>query len=212
MSALDDVRARYRAGGLHGSLTPGRNPAIVVVDLQYGFTEAQYGPGFSLDDVVEATRSLLSVAREHEVPVWFTTIAFPADGDGIGATWLTKMPALAGLRDGDRSVEIDERLEIRSNERLVVKQTASAFAYTDLAQQLRAAGVDTIFVAGATTSGCIRATIVDACAADLPAFVVRECVGDRERAPHDASLLDIDAKYGDVVSLGDALDFVRGLS
>ncbi|WP_206037759.1 isochorismatase family protein [Rhodococcus sp. HNM0569] len=211
MSAASGIRERYTEGGLLGTLTPGARPAIVVVDLQYGFTEAGYRPGFDLDAVVENTRTLLDTARCAGIPVWFSTIAFPEDG-GIGRTWLRKMPALTVLREGDRSVRIDERLAMRDDEHLVVKQTASAFAGTALAAEMAAAGVDTLVVAGATTSGCVRATVVDACAADLPTFVVRECVGDRETAPHDAALFDIDAKYGDVVSLDQALSQVRGLS
>lgn len=202
-----EIRERYRRGGLLGKLTPGSHPAVIVVDLQYGFTEPKYGPGFDLDDVVASTRTLVETARDHGVPVFFTTIGFPPDG-GIGATWLKKMPAMAGLHVGDRSGEVDARLGMRDDEELVVKQTASAFAHTDLQNRLAAAGVDTVIVVGATTSGCVRATVVDACAANLPAFVVRECVGDRERGPHDAALLDIDAKYGDVVSLETAQHIV----
>ncbi|MFE9319968.1 isochorismatase family protein [Nocardia sp. NPDC052278] len=208
----EQIRARYRDGGLLGSLSPGSRPALLVVDLQYGFTEAQYGPGFDLDGVVAATRELIDTARASGIPVYFTTIAFPADSDGIAGTWLRKMPAMRCLRTGDRSVQIDERLGMRSDDPLVVKQTASAFAHTDLAARLTAAGIDTVLVAGATTSGCIRATVVDACAADIPAFAVRECVGDREEGPHRAALLDIDAKYGEVISLATARAISRGLS
>ncbi|MEV6336938.1 isochorismatase family protein [Nocardia vinacea] len=210
-TADEQVRARYRDGGLLGTLTPGTRPALVVVDLQYGFTEAQYGPGFEMDAVVAAARELVDTARDNRVPVYFTTIAFPVHGDGTAGTWLRKMPAMRELRAGDRSVDIDHRLSRRDNEALVVKEAASAFAGTDLAQQLTAAGIDTVLVAGATTSGCVRATVVDACAADLPAFVVRECVGDREDGPHRAALLDIDAKYGDVIRLATAHAIVKGL-
>lgn len=194
------VRERYAAGGLLGKLTPGTAPAVIVVDLQYGFTEPAFGPGFDLDAEVASTRALVDAARAHRIPVYFTTIAF-GDDDGSAATWLRKMPAMSGLRTGHRSTEIDARMGRREDEPLIVKQAASAFAHTELANLLAAAGIDTVFVTGATTSGCVRATVVDACAANLPAFVVRDCVGDREAAPHDAALLDIDAKYGDVVSL-----------
>ncbi|MFI6314618.1 isochorismatase family protein [Nocardia fusca] len=187
-------------------------PAVLVVDLQYGFTDPQYGPGFDLDDVVSATSDLVATARRHSVPVYFTTIAFPADDDGIARTWLRKMPAMTGLRAGRRSVDIDHRLGKCPGDPLVVKQTASAFAHNDLATRLAAAGIDTVLVAGATTSGCVRATVVDACAADLPAFVVRECVGDREDGPHHAALLDIEAKYGEVISLATAYSITEGLS
>lgn len=210
--AESQLRDRYRRGGLLGSLTPGSSPAVVVVDLQYGFTEPAYGPGCDLDSVVAATHELVAVARSAGVPVVFTTIAFPVGNDGIGGTWLQKMPAMHELREGSRSVEIDGRLGRMAAERVVTKQTASAFAYTGLAEHLRQIGVDSVLVAGATTSGCVRATVVDACAADFPAFVVRECVGDREVAPHNAALLDIDAKYGDVIGVQEALEMVRSVS
>ncbi|WP_308014684.1 isochorismatase family protein [Nocardia coffeae] len=211
-TADERVRARYRDGGLLGTLTPGTRPALVVVDLQYGFTDARYAPGFEMDAVVAAARELVDTARDNSVPVYFTTIAFPVDDDGAAGTWLRKMPAMRELRAGDRSVDIDQRLGRRDDDVLVIKQAASAFAGTDLAQQLNAAGIDTVLVAGATTSGCVRATVVDACAADLPAFVVRECVGDREDGPHRAALLDIDAKYGDMIPLATAHTILEGLS
>ncbi|MCK0089456.1 isochorismatase family protein [Rhodococcus sp. F64268] len=205
------VRERYAAGGLLGKLTPGSTPAVIVVDLQYGFTDPEFAPGFDLDIVVAATRSLVDTARAHRIPVYFTTIAFPQH-DGAAATWLQKMPALSGLRSGHRSTEIDARMGRHEGEPLIVKQAASAFAHTALADLLAEAGIDTVFVAGATTSGCVRATVVDACAANLPAFVVRECVGDREIPPHDASLLDIDAKYGEVVTLEAATTMLAAIA
>ena len=206
-----DLRERYRRGGLMGKLTPGSAPAVVVVDLQNGFTDTAYAPGSDLDDVVVATRRLIDVARAVGIPVVFTTIAFPSD-DGIAATGLRKMPAMTELRVGTASADIDDRLDRLDDERLVVKQTASAFAFTDLADHLEDLGVDHVLVTGATTSGCVRATVVDACAANIPAFVVRECVGDRESGPHHASLLDIDAKYGDVISLETAIEMMRTVS
>ncbi|EGD55909.1 isochorismatase family protein [Gordonia neofelifaecis] len=208
MTDADGVRERYAKGGLLGRLTPGTAPALVVVDLQYGFTEPRYAPGFDLDHVVNATADLLAAARANDVPVLYTTIAFP-DDDGTGGTWLQKMPALEGLRLGDRSVEIDARVAPADGDAVLVKQAASAFAGTGLAELLSASSVDSILVVGATTSGCVRATAVDGCTADLPVFVVREAVGDREQAPHDAALLDLDAKYADVIGLGEALTLLQ---
>ncbi|GAA1747193.1 isochorismatase family protein [Luedemannella helvata] len=205
---IDDVRARYAAGGLAGRLTPGNRPAVVVVDLQYGFTDPTCGPGFDLTPVVEATRGLLDAARAARVPVFFTTISFP--GTGGVRTWLTKMPAMRDLRPGTPWVDIDHRLDRRPSEPVIAKQAASAFAHTRLLMSLRELDVDTLLLCGATTSGCVRASAVDACANDLPTFVVRECVGDREAGPHDAALLDLDAKYADVISLAEALAVIKG--
>jgi maleamate amidohydrolase len=208
MSWTSEVHARYAQGGLAGRLTPGSRPAVVVVDLQNGFTNPACGPGFDLTEVVAATRGLLDAARAARVPVIFTTISFPGT-DGSARTWLTKMPAMLDLRPGTEWICIDDRLGRLSSEPVVTKQAASAFAHTSLLAQLRAWDVDTLLLCGATTSGCVRATAVDACANNLPTFVVRECVGDREAGPHDAALLDLDAKYADVISLAEALALVR---
>jgi len=139
--------------------------------------------------------------------VWFTTIARPAGG-GTMSTWLAKMPALACLVEGSALTDVDERLAPHEDEPVLVKQAASAFFGTDLIDRVRRAGCDALIVAGATTSGCVRATVVDACSYDLPAFVVSSCVGDRAVEPHTASLLDIEAKYGDVIDLDEALTLV----
>ncbi|MGK5112335.1 MULTISPECIES: isochorismatase family protein [unclassified Geodermatophilus] len=202
------VLDRYRSGGLAGRLTPGSSPAVVVVDLQDGFTDPACGPGFELGPVVAGTRRLLDAARAAGVPVLFTTIAFPA---AARSTWLRKMPVLAELVEGSGRERIDPRLAPRAGEPVLVKQNASAFAGTELAGVLAGYGADSLIVCGATTSGCVRATVVDACAADLPTFVVRECVGDREHGPHDAALLDLDAKYADVISLDRALELLAAV-
>jgi nicotinamidase-related amidase len=196
------TRERYGRGGLAGRLAWGDRPAVVVVDLIEGFTDPECPPGSDLDEVVARTGTLLERAKAAGVPIFLTTIAYtPDDLDGL--VWLRKMPALRALTQGSRWVEVDGRLPVR--EPVIVKKAASAFAGTDLAARLAAERVDTLVVCGATTSGCVRATAVDACALDLAVFVPRECVGDRETGPHEANLLDIDAKYGDVVGMEEVL-------
>ncbi|MFG2791009.1 isochorismatase family protein [Streptomyces sp. NPDC048419] len=207
MSTPSAVKDLYAARGLGGRLTPGRRPALLVVDLINGFTDPDCPPGSDLDAVVAATRTLLDRARATDTPVVFTTIAFAADGVE-GTLWLRKMPALKILAEGSRWVETDERLGRTGHEPLVVKRAASAFAGTGLTALLTSLGADSLIVTGATTSGCVRATAVDACAAGYPAFVVADCVGDRAAAPHEASLFDIDAKYADVVGLQHALSLL----
>lgn len=206
----DDVVARYRAGGLGGTLTPRGRVAVVVVDLQNGFTDPACGPGFELGDQVEATRVLLEKARAAQVPAYFSTIAFTEEQQDC--VWLEKMPVMRVLTSGSHWERIDERIAPLPDEPIVVKHTASAFAGTDLADRLRAARVGTVVVTGATTSGCVRATAVDACAHDFVTYVVRDCVGDRERGPHEAALVDLDAKYADVIDLDAALTLLGGLS
>lgn len=204
------TRERYASGGLAGRLQPGRRPAVVVVDLINGFTDPQQPPGSDLDAVVAETRRLLDAARAAGLPVVFTSIAF-TDTELDETLWLTKMPALRCLRAGSDAVAVDPRLAPRPTEPLVTKKAASGFHGTDLAVRL-AAGVDSVLLCGATTSGCIRATAVDACALGLPTFVPRGCVGDRAPGPHEANLLDIDAKYADVITLDRALEQVWALA
>lgn len=199
MSEPDRERVYARAR-LGGSLPPGRSPAVVVVDLSLGFTDPELPLGADLTEPVNATRRLLDVARGLRVPIFFTTVAFKPDGSDLGV-WRWKSPTMAGLVPGSRGVEIDPRLGLRAEERVLVKQGASAFFGTGLDQRLRALDVDSILICGATTSGCVRATAVDALQYGYLGVVVRECVGDRAAGPHEASLFDMEAKYVDVCSL-----------
>lgn len=202
----DEVLSRYAEGGLAGTLSPGRKPALLVVDLQKGFTDPSCGPGFEMPDVVAETARLVDAAHAAAVPVIFTTIAFAAHEEPV---WLTKMPAMHELREGSAWVEIDPASGIVDGDHVVVKQAASAFSGTDLGEWLATDGIDTVLVCGATTSGCIRATAVDAISLGLRPFVIRSAVGDREQSPHDAALVDIQAKYGEVVPIETALSFIE---
>lgn len=115
------------------------------------------------------------------------------------------MPAMRGLLEGSHWVEVDQRLAARPDEPVIVKRSASAFSGTDLGSLLTSLAADSVIVCGATTSGCVRATAVDACMLGWPVFVPRACVGDRAQEPHEANLFDIDAKYGDVIALSEAI-------
>jgi maleamate amidohydrolase len=207
----DDARRVYRETRLGQSLTRGDRPAILVVDFTCGFTDPAYMAGSELTAEVEATRRLLDVARGRGVPVVFTAIGYEASGRD-GGIWLEKFPALRELRLGERAMEIDPRLGRAEDETVVVKKGASAFFGTNLSAILVAQGIDTVVLCGATTSGCIRATAVDLVQHGFPTLVPRECVGDRARAPHDANLFDIQAKYADVVSLDAAIDYVERIA
>lgn len=205
------VEAAYARAGF-GSVGPrGVKPAVVVIDFSRGFTEAIFPTGSDLTDEVEAARRLLDEARSLGHPVYFTTIAY-MPGDDLSLAWLRKAPGLAVLADGSELVDLDTRLGRLPSEPLIVKKGASGFFGTTLAEQLHAAGVDTVLLCGATTSGCIRASAVDAVQSNFAVLVVREAVGDRARAPHDANLFDINAKYGDVIDLDEALRYLASVA
>ena len=203
----EEARRVYSAARLGQAITMGERPAVLVVDFSCGFTDPECALGSDLTEAVEATRRLLDAAREKGLPVIFTTIGFePSLKDG--ALWLQKVPTLGDLQIGGRWVEIDQRLDRRDDETILLKKGASAFFGTNLAAVLVSQGVDSVILCGATTSGCVRATAVDLLQHGFPALVPRECVGDRAQAPHEANLFDIQAKYADVVSLDDALGYV----
>jgi nicotinamidase-related amidase len=181
---------------------------VLVVDFSCGFTDPECTLGADMSAAVEATRRLLDAARGKGLPVIFTTIGYePSLKDG--GLWLQKVPSLGELQIGGRWVEIDTRLEPRTDETIVLKKGASAFFGTNLPAILVSQGVDSVILCGATTSGCIRATAVDLLQYGYPTLVPRECVADRAQAPHEANLFDIDAKYADVVALDDVLEYVE---
>jgi nicotinamidase-related amidase len=202
-------RRRYQEAGFGRPAGRGSRPGIVVVDFTRGFTDPQYPTGADLTDEVLATGRLLDAARARGLFVVFTAISYETDAEGH--PWVAKAPGLKGLRAGTPLVELDERLPRRPEEPLVIKKGASAFFGTNLAAMLVAQHVDTVILCGATTSGCVRASAVDAVQSGFPTVVPRECVGDRAREPHEANLFDINEKYGDVISLEEALGYLEGL-
>jgi nicotinamidase-related amidase len=201
----------YDDAGFGRAAGQGCRPAILVVDFSYGFTDTVYPTAAEMGAEITATRTLLDQARGQAVPVIFTTIAYGA-GEAEALAWLRKAGGMAALREGTRLVEIDQRLGRRSDEPLIVKKGASAFFGTGLAALLCALRVDTVVVAGATTSGCVRASVVDAVQSGFNVLVAADCVADRAKAPHDANLFDMAQKYADVVSLADALSYLDGLA
>jgi len=207
----DEARHMYESAGIGQSLRWGSRPAVLVIDLSSGFTDPNFPLGSDLGAEVAATRTLLDAARGQGLPVVFTTLGFEPDGNDA-ELWFQKIAALAQLEIGGRWVEIDPRLGPQGGETVVLKKGASAFFGTNLASILINQRVDTVILCGATTSGCVRATAIDLLQYGFPAIVPRECVGDRARAPHEANLFDINAKYADVVSLAETLSYVEHLS
>ena len=198
----------YDRAGFGRPVQRGTRPVVVVVDFSYGFTDPRYPTGTDLTGPVLATARLLGTARAGGVPVVFTTIAYDP-GQVRDLAWLKKATGMAALQLGSRLVQVDERLARRADEHLVVKTGASAFFGTALAGYLTSVRADTVVVTGATTSGCVRATVVDAVQHGYPTLVPRDCVADRAPAPHEASLFDIEEKYGDVVDLDDVLTYLQ---
>ena len=194
-----------RGGGV------GRRPALVIIDMNNGFTDPASPLVCELDETIDAIRRLLEAARRAEIPVVFTTVSY-GEGDKLTAkAFIEKVPALLTLEAGSPWVEIDARIAPRPEEPVLNKLYASAFFGTPLGSLLAAHQCDSVIVTGASTSGCVRATAVDVVQHGYRPVVPRECVGDRAQAPHEANLFDIQQKYGDVVSVDDAIASVAAL-
>lgn len=210
--AFRAVDEDYRARGIFGDRFGfGRSPALVVVDFAYGWTDEAYAGGSRrLDGPVEATRSLLDVARSREVPIIYTTSPWrPGGGDQPFKSAADRSP---GFRAWDeRAGRIDERVAPHPRDLVLEKENASAFFGTHLAPYLIGFRVDTLLIAGCSTSACIRATATDAKSYRFRPIIVRECVGDRSPVAHEWTLFDIRARFADVVPLDEALAYVASL-
>lgn len=191
-------------GGFDGTLRPGQRPALLVIDMQRGFTEPALSPLASeCGEAVLATRRLVDAFRGRG-PVIFTVVGYDANLADVGI-WIDKCSALRTQIRGTPACELDPRLGYQPDTDLIVhKNQASAFFGTSLSTILAAARCDMLVVAGCTTSGCVRASVVDALQNGYPPFVVRDCVADRSAAQHESNLVDMHSKYAEVVSL-DAL-------
>jgi maleamate amidohydrolase len=206
----EDKQAIYRRSGLGHRIGYGKHPALLVIDMQLGFTAPEKSRlAGNLDSQVAAINRLIPVARMNGTPIVFTVVAYDPKIPGDGGLWPEKAPTLLELKIGSELVELDPRLQHAPEDLLIVKKYASAFLGTPLASTLVSRGVDTVLVTGCTTSGCVRATVVDAISNGFRPIIPEEAVGDRARDPHDANLFDIDSKYGDVVPLSDALAYLE---
>jgi maleamate amidohydrolase len=212
MSLGESKKEVYESAGIGvESLKPGDDPAIIVVDLQTAFTDSDYALGSDLDGTVEATSRLIDTAHESDVPVFYTRVVWREDYRDGAVFAMKAAPSDDGLVEGSEFLEIDPRLEMIDNDHIIDKDQASAFFETELSTMLTFESVDTTIITGATTSGCVRASVVDACQHGYIPLVPEECVGDRAQEPHDANLFDMDSKYAEVVSLQEVLEYLNSL-
>jgi ribulose-5-phosphate 4-epimerase/fuculose-1-phosphate aldolase/nicotinamidase-related amidase len=211
-AAEREVEALWRSvreQGLGGRVGFGERPALLVVDMSCGFTDERSPLGADVSAAVGETTRLLAAARAAAVPIVFSTVSYDSQLVEAGV-WPRKIPGQRVLVEGSRWVQIDPRLDRRPDETLLVKKYASCFFGTALAAQLTALRVDTLIVTGVTTSGCVRATVVDACSAGFRVVVPRQAVADRWGPSHVTSLFDMDMKYADVVGVEEALAYLGG--
>jgi nicotinamidase-related amidase len=210
-TSIDRDEKLFRERGFNQRMGFGASPALVVIDMQKGFTNATQALGSNLDSQIEATIPLLEVAHRRKIPVFFSVCVYDDPDLKDAGVWINKIKGLETLRAGTENVEVDSRLDVRPGDTILRKRYASCFFGTDLISRLASARIDTLIVTGCTTSGCVRATAVDSCQSGFRPIVVKEAVGDRSSAAHEQSLFDLDAKYADVLSLSEVLPYMEGI-
>ncbi len=198
MSDIHDTSGIYRRQNFGNRIGFGRLSALLVVDFTVGFNDPQLFGGGNIDAAIRRSVGLLAFFRKKALPVAFTRVVYAEDGTDAGI-FGTKVPSLLILTEGHPAGQIVPELAPVRNEYVVRKTQASAFFGTGLAPWLVQQGADTLVVAGCTTSGCVRASVVDAIAYNFRPIVARDCVGDRALRPHEANLFDMGQKYADLL-------------
>jgi len=204
MDWIEETEQLYEEREFGETVGLGEQPVLLVVDLITAFTDPDSNLGSDVEDVLDRTEALLAAFREYDLPRYYTTVAFE-ESYGDAGRFIEKVPAMRELELGSDRVEVDDRIAPVGDERVIRKKYASAFFGTDLETELTTHRVDTVVLAGVTTSGCIRATAIDSLQHGYRTIVPADAVGDRAEGPHRANLFDIDAKYGDVVETEDVL-------
>ena len=194
---MSELEQSY-AADYSGCLEFGARPALIVVDAVKGYTDPAAPIYAGVEGAIPVIARLLDAARSAAIPVIYTVVSYRPDGADGGLFW-KKLPALRAFVQGSPFAAIPDAIAPRPDELVLTKRYASAFFGTTLASDLAARKVDTLIICGFSTSGCIRATALDALQHGYAPFVVKDACGDRHPAPHEANLFDLQAKYAEVV-------------
>jgi maleamate amidohydrolase len=195
MSELDI----YKKQNFANAVGIGERPALVLVDFVLGFTDPEHFGGGNIKPAIERTQAMLAVARKRGWPVAHTRVVYADDGSDAGS-FARKAPGLLKLTETSPLSQIVDEVKPVAGELIVRKRQASAFFGTEFGSWLAWKRVDTLLVAGCTTSGCVRATVVDAVSHNMRTIVLTDCVGDRAMGPHEANLFDMGQKYADLMT------------
>jgi maleamate amidohydrolase len=208
MNRFSESNEMYKNQGFANRVGYGEKPAVIVIDYVNAFTDSSYKLGGNYDQQIDQLIPLLDEARKNQVPVIYTTTAYhPSMEDG--GMFAKKVPSLNELILGTPAVEVDDRITPHPQDHLIVKKFASAFFGTNLSSLLTQLKVDTLIVTGCTTSGCVRASVIDANQYGYRAIIPKECVGDRNQFLHENNLFDMDVKYGDVTSVEEVIPYLK---
>lgn len=207
---MDELNESYRQAGFDNRLGPGKSPAVIVVDMCRAYFDPESPLFAGVPDVVGACASLVQAARDHGIPVIWTRVEYEPGGSD-GGVFYRKVGALSVFdRGGPLAAWLPELTPI-DGDVVITKQYASGFFGTSLAATLTSKGIDTAVICGVSTSGCVRATALDACQCGFVPIVVRDACGDRDHGVHESNLFDLDKKYADVESLQTVLEVFGSL-
>ena len=200
-----DVYEKQNFGNLSGI---GARPVLLIVDFVNGFADPEQFGGGNIQDAIDKTVGLLAFARAYKLPVATTRVVYADDGSDNGV-FCVKAPGLKGLTEDAPASQIVNELTPIDGEYVVRKLQPSGFFGTNLAAWYISKGVDTVIVTGCTTSGCVRASVIDSLSYNFKTIVVTDCVGDRAIGPHEANLFDMGQKYADLMTSDEVIEKIK---
>ena len=188
----------YQRQGFGNALGLGGRMGLLIIDFVNGFADPEVFGGGNIPAAISATVPVLAWARKRQLPIAHTRIVYADDGSDANV-FSMKIPGMQTLVERGNTSQIVPELTPRTGEVVIRKTVPSGFFGTNLAPWLTQRGVETLLVAGCTTSGCVRASVVDAMSHGFKPIVLEDCVGDRAEAPHQANLFDMQQKCADVI-------------
>ena len=210
MAETKNLDLDYNKAGFGGALNFGNKPALLLIDFAKAYITPECGLYAGVEESAKEAMQILNAARKAKILTIFTRVEF-SPGGLDGGVFYKKVPALKNFLKGSPMAEFVDGLEPKENELIITKQYASSFFGTNLASSLSASGVDTLLITGWSTSGCVRASALDACQSGFIPIVVKEAVGDRDPKVHESNLFDLQAKYAEVKSKKEVLNYLSSI-
>lgn len=208
MEDLASQQDFYQQLGFSVRIGFGERPAILVIDMCRGITEPGHPLSIDMNHSIGPMRAMFETARSRDVPIIYTTVAYTSPHYADGGAFVEKIPLLRELIIGSPLTEIDPRIAPAPGDVVITKKFPSGFHGTNLHSLLTTLGIDTTIVVGNSTSGCVRATTIDAVSGGFRVILPRECIADRVPLSHAVNLFDMDSKYGDVVAASEVIDYL----
>ena len=206
----EDVEKNYKGSGFGQKLDCGQRPALLIVDFVKAYMEQDSPLYAGVELVRDQCVELLKICRAADLPIFHSNVSY-RPGSPDGGVFRRKLPLLNVFEAGSPLAEFATGLEPKDGESIITKQYASAFFGTPLASSLSMLGVDSVLIAGVTTSGCVRATALDALQHGFISIVIEDAVGDRHAAPHQANLFDLKSKYSDLITVAEVASLLAAM-